>query len=85
MGLIKDVTAISIDQGADVIIGTGAVEQIVIDDATVAEEVVLNITSNPEIIEIIDVGPQGPPGLQNVYVQSTAPTSPNLNDIWIQI
>jgi hypothetical protein len=85
MGLIKDVTSISIDQGADVIIGTGAVEQIIIDDATIAEEIVLNVTSNPEIVEITTVGPQGPPGLKNVYVQSTAPTSPNLNDIWIQI
>lgn len=85
MGLIKDVTAISIDQGADVTVGTGAVETITIDDATVAETITLNVTATPEMVEITTVGPQGPPGLQNVYVQTTAPTAPNLNDIWIQI
>lgn len=31
------------------------------------------------------VGPEGPPGVQNLFVQSTAPTSPALNDVWIQI
>lgn len=33
----------------------------------------------------IVTGPQGIPGLQNVYVQITQPSSPNTNDIWIQI
>lgn len=30
-------------------------------------------------------GPQGPPGVQNVYVGATAPANPEIGWIWIQI
>ena len=35
-------------------------------------------------ITVSDVGVKGDPGDQHVYAQSTAPSSPNENDIWIE-
>ncbi len=29
-------------------------------------------------------GPQGPPGLQNVFVGVETPINPNLNDLWVK-
>ena len=52
-----------------------------------ASDVIVNTTGPAvgAITETVTTGFQGPPGLQNVRVQTTAPANPNLNDIWIQI
>jgi hypothetical protein len=52
----------------------------------IAEVIVTTETiAGPAITQIDIPGLQGPPGLQNVRVQTLEPENPNLNDIWIQI
>ncbi len=35
-------------------------------------------------VEVSTAGPQGPPGLQNVFIGPNPPTNPTVNMIWIQ-
>jgi hypothetical protein len=39
--------------------------------------------NEPEIIEIVSEGPQGAPGLQNVFVGPTPPDNPQDGWVWI--
>lgn len=39
--------------------------------------------TDTNVIDVITAGPQGPPGVQNVYVQPTPPSSPQVNWIWV--
>ena len=45
---------------------------------------VLKFVDNRPVLKLTAPGPQGPPGLQNVHVDSTPPANPNVNDIWIE-
>lgn len=38
-----------------------------------------------QTLEVVTAGPQGPKGDQNVFPQATAPTSPQVGDIWIKV
>ena len=35
------------------------------------------------VVEVITAGPQGAPGVQNVYVGTSPPSSPQIDWIWI--
>lgn len=41
------------------------------------------VAASPNTVEIAVAGPQGPPGLQNVFVGPTPPANPQINWIWI--
>lgn len=84
MSTVFDVTAVTVNGGAPTSFGT-AIDNVLIQDAFQP----INVTvTNPQDIETVEVavpGIQGPPGLQNVFVSDTAPSSPSINDIWIEI
>lgn len=84
MSSFADITSVSVDGQEDIVFGN-PVTEIVIEDALLVPSIELQVPNEITTIEIAVEGPQGPPGVQNVFVQSTAPTSPNLNDIWIQV
>ena len=72
MGLISDVTSFEVDQVGEVSIVSN-MTVIDIDDAFAIPNIDLQEDAGPEFIEIQTEGPPGPPGLQNVYPQSTNP------------
>jgi hypothetical protein len=72
MGLITDVTELQIDSD-DPIAVASSTTTITIQDAFVAPDVTITPSPGPEIIQIQVAGPQGAPGLQNVYVQENDP------------
>ena len=90
MGLISDVTNLEIE-GEDTISIAAAVSSITIQDAFVVPDITVTPFSGPEIIEVQVAGPQGAPGLQNVYIQSNDPAvefgwgAEEEGFVWIQI
>lgn len=84
MSTIFDVTAVSVEGNADVVISTATMPTITVTDMTVPQ-VSLKVEQEVEVLQIAVPGPQGPPGVQNLFVSSTPPQNPTLNDIWIQI
>jgi hypothetical protein len=63
---------------------------ITLQDSLTPMQVALTVNTSPEIVAVEIPGPQGPPGLQNVYVQTTDPAvqyswgAAEANYIWIQ-
>lgn len=55
---------------------------------TVVQQDPLTVVVGPNVAEVAVPGPQGPPGLQNVFVQPTDPSAGwgagQTNFIWIQ-
>jgi hypothetical protein len=72
MGLITEVTVLDIE-GEDPIAVSASITDIVVQDAFVAPDLTLTPATGPEIVEVQVAGPQGPAGLQNVYVQENDP------------
>lgn len=50
--------------------------------AAVQAQILQTLPSN---VAIAVPGPQGPPGVQNVFVSSTPPPDPEINTIWIKV
>lgn len=90
MGLISDVTDLEIE-GEDTISIAAAVSSITIEDAFAVPDITITPFAGPEILEVQVAGPQGPPGLQNVYIQSNDPAvefgwgAEEAGFVWIQI
>lgn len=72
MGLITDVTSLEIE-GEDPIAVSSQTTTVTIQDAFSVPDITITPATGPEIVEVQVAGPQGPPGLQNVYIQETAP------------
>lgn len=82
---LNDVVSIDISDGSVVVVPDIAsmvitVDELPVNSITVTTDQVAGAVSR--IAELLGI--QGPSGLQNVWV-GTEPTSPKLNDIWIQI
>ena len=89
MSTVFDVNALTVNGSGTTSMGT-SITDIVITDATIVPNVDIIVNSEVESIEVQVPGPQGPPGLQNVYVGPTDPSvlygwGPEETDfIWIR-
>jgi hypothetical protein len=84
MSTVFEVTSVSVDGGAASTFDAG-IDTITIENAFDTPNVTISTPQDVEIVEVQVPGIQGPPGLQNVFVSDTAPSTPTLNDIWIEI
>lgn len=91
MSTIFDAAEITIDETTDVVLGSGSISTV---DITLSQDVqTVEVTVDTEIATaVIEVpGPQGPAGLQNVYVQANDPAveygwgAEEAGFIWAQI
>lgn len=73
MGLISDVTAVEIDGGSPVPFDVSN-PVIEIQDTTTPPSISIQVEATSQIVEVQVAGPQGPPGLQNVYPQTNDPS-----------
>jgi hypothetical protein len=79
---VFDVTGVAVDGGTSVAIDSG-IDSITLTDDTTAPNVTIDVPQELESIVVEVPGIQGPPGVQNLYVQSDDPSKDgNGNTIW---
>lgn len=84
MSTIFDVTSVKVEGNTDVVLSSSPMPEISITDTSIPQ-VTLQVQQAVETVQVAVEGPQGPPGVQNLFVSSTPPQNPKINDIWIQI
>lgn len=73
MSSLFDVTGIAVDEGQFVALIDG-IQQVTVQVDQPVSTVTITADSGPEVLQIEVPGPQGPPGLQNVYIQTNDPS-----------
>jgi hypothetical protein len=82
LSTVFDVASVSVDGGTALNVIQNAIE-ITIQDATTTPNVELTVQNEVGVVEVTTPGPQGPAGLQNVYVQATDPSKDSNGDtVW---
>ena len=73
MGLISEVAQMSVDGSPNITVGTGAIQTIEIIDTQQIPETEIIVPATTQVVEVEVPGVQGPPGVQNVYIQENNP------------
>lgn len=92
MSTVFDVTGITVSADVEIPVTINSVESVTIADAMVTPTVTLESDLMVSQIDVEVPGPQGPPGVQNVYVGATNPATipgqewgaEEINYIWIR-
>lgn len=90
MSTIYDVASMSIDGGTNVNV-SAPLSTITVVPALVDQTITIVPPASTSIVEVQTAGPQGAPGLQNVYIQSNDPSvqygwgPEETNFVWIQV
>jgi hypothetical protein len=90
MSTIYDVASMTVDGGTAVNV-SAPVTTISVVTALTDQIITITPPATTEVVEVQTAGPQGAPGLQNVYIQSTDPAQQfgwgpaQTNFVWIQV